>query len=340
MAKVVTLLMRVRYLAAGVLLATVALVVGAMPAQAQTSSSLRGSAQEALDYLATQQSPDGSLLDTASITEDYILGTTATGRNPNSLIASSGTSVYDFLAADISDATATANRTGKLVQALVAGSRNPTNFAGENILGLLEGPGGTAGGFYDPTTGSFTGGDTVNPGFTQANAILGLVAAHNPTYPVTQKAVDFLKSLQDKSGPGAGGWQADFADNTNSTAMALMALAAVGDHSADAAAFTFLHSQQDPATGGFPFTTLGSFGSPNSDPDSDALVIQGLVAAGQDPGSATWTNSAGNALTDIVTFQDPATGGFDFERGTSPDAFTTSEVPAGLLEAPFPISAP
>jgi hypothetical protein len=126
-------------------------------------------------------------------------------------------------------------------------------------------------------------------------------------------------------------------DNTNSTAMALMALAAVHNHRADAAAFRFLHTQQDPATGGFAFTTLGPFGSPASDPDSDALVIQGLVAARQHPGSATWTNQHGNALTDIVTFQDPAPGGFSFLRGTPPDAFTTSFVPAGLLKAPFPI---
>lgn len=337
MARFVTTLMRVRFVAIGGLVASGALLVGALPAQAQLQPSIsqRGAAGRALQYLGTQQLADGSLLDTASVTEDYILGTTASGRNPNSLIASSGKSVYDFLAADISDATTNANRTGKLVQALVAGRRSPTNFAGENILGLLEGPGGTAGGFYDPATGSF-GGDG-NAAFTQANAILGLVAAHNPVYPVTQKAINFLKSLQDTTGPGAGGWQADGFDNTNSTAIALMALAAVGDHSADAAAFVFLHTQQDPTSGGFAFTTLGPFGSPGSDADSDALVIQGLVAAGQNPGSPTWTNSSGNALTDILTFQDQATGGFSFIRGTAPDAFTTSQVPAGLLEAPFPI---
>ncbi len=324
----------------GGLVASGALLVGAVPAQAQIQPSIshRDAAHLALHYLGTQQLADGSLLDTASVTEDYILGTAASGRDPNSLIASSGNSVYDFLAADISDATTNANRTGKLVQALVVGRRSPTSFAGENILGLLEGPGGTAGGFYDPATGSF-GGDG-NAAFTQANAILGLVAAHNPVYPVTRKAIHFLKSLQDTSGPGAGGWQSDGTDDTNSTSMALMALAAVGSHSADAAAFAFLHTQQDPTTGGFAFTTLGPFGSPASDPDSDALVIQGLVAAGQHPGSPTWTNSNGNALTDILTFQDPATGGFSFLRGTPPDAFTTSQVPAGLLKAPFPIHLP
>jgi hypothetical protein len=321
-------------------LSSIFFAVGAAPpALAQTTGG-RISAGLALHYLATQQEPDGSIDEFASATDYYILGATADGRNPNLLISSSGNSVYTYLASPASGATTTANRTGLLVQALVAGRRDPTNFAGQNILGLLEGPGGTAGGFYNPATGDFfdfDGEATVNATYDQANAILGLVIAGNPAYPVPAKAVATLLSLQDAS----GGWQADGVDNTNSTAMALMALAAVGVHSADHAAFAFLHTQQDPATGGFFFATTGSFPSTASDPDSDALVIQGLVAAGQNPGGAAWTISGRNALTDIRTFQDlhPGTGfgGFSFELGTAPDAFTTSEVPPGLLESPFPI---
>lgn len=321
-------------LAVASLLGVFIVLAGSLPASAQTTH-LRTLAGQALNYLATQQLPDGSQQGSASETEDYILGATADGRNANRLTASSGKSVFDFLASDISDATSDPNRTGKLVQALVAGHRDPTHFAGENVLGLLEGPGGTAGGFYDPATGAFDTSD--NATFEQSNAILGLVAARYPAYPVTVKAVRFLESLQDASGPGAGGWPYEEVSNTNSTAIAMMALASVGDHRADHAAFVFLHTQQDPTTGGFPFGTLGPFGFPASDPDSDALVIQGLVAAHQNPGSPTWTNSSGNALTDIVTFQDPATGGFSFIRGTSADPFTTTFIPAGLLESPFPI---
>ena len=76
----------------------------------------------------------------------------------------------------------------------------------------------------------------------------------------------------------------------------------------------------------------------NSDPDSDALVVQGLVAAGQDPGSTTWSNTKGSAVADLPTFQDAATGGYFFDKGTpSPSAFTTSEVIGGLVLKPFPI---
>ena len=146
-----------------------------------------------------------------------------------------------------------------------------------------------------------------------------------------------LLSLQDPS----GGWSADGVDNTNSTAMAMMALASVGVYGADAAAFAFLHTQQDLATDGFYFETAGPYPSTASDPDSDALVIQGLVAAGQNPGSPVWTINGRNALTDILTFQDlepgPDLRGFSYELGVAPDPFTTSEVPPGLLESPFPI---
>lgn len=313
-------------------------VAWAHPAHAQTVG-LRFSAGLALNYLATQQEPDGSIDEFASATDYYILGATADGRNPNLLISSAGNSAYSFLASPGSGATTTADRTGLLVQALVAGHRNPTNFAGQNILGLLEGPGGTAGGFYNPATGDFFDFDNegINTAYDQANAILGLVVAHNPAYPVPPKAVAVLLSLQDPD----GGWAADGVDNTNSTAMAIMGLASVGVFSADRAAFGFLHTQQDPATGGFFYTTAGSFPSTASDPDSDALVIQGLVAASQDPGSRTWSINGRNALTDIRTFQDlqPGSGfgGFAFELGTAPDPFTTSEVPPGLLESPFPI---
>jgi iron complex transport system substrate-binding protein len=302
-----------------------------------THGQLVSAANHALAFLATQQQPDGSLENFASLTEDWILGTVASGNDPNDLVAPSGKSAFDFLVADIADATSDANRTGKLIQTVVAAGRDPRSFAGQNLLAMEEGPGATAGGFYDPATGAFNTG--VNATFHQSNAILGLTAAHDPQFPVTPQAIAFLKSLQATTDPGAGGWRAspEHGTNTNSTAMALMALASVNDHSADAAALAFLHTQQDPSHGGFPLSTLGQFGNPNSDPDSDALVIQALVAANQDPGSPVWTNAGGNALSDILRFRDEATGGFFFLPGFAPDAFTTSFIPSGLLESPFPI---
>lgn len=83
-----------RLLLAAVALSIVGLSVSPSGAQAHPTS-MRGAAERALSYLANKQLPDGSLLDIASVTEDFIFGTTATGRNPNSLVASSGKSVYE-----------------------------------------------------------------------------------------------------------------------------------------------------------------------------------------------------------------------------------------------------
>ena len=304
-------------------------------------------AGKALQYLGTQQLADGSIDDALGETADYALGAKFQGIDPKTLKASSGKSVYDYMALWLAASTNCVGKTtdrdgntiGKLVEAVVAGGYNPTSFGGRNLLADLEGPGATTGGAYNQGTASFrdciSGGQ--NAVYAQANGILGLTAARNPGYPVPAAAVQRLRGQQDKS----GAWATFGSTNTNATGLALMALAPLQTFCGAptdpvlAAALAYLHGQQDPASGGFPYSS--AFGAA-SDPDSDALVIQALVAVLQDPGSAAWTNSSGNPTTDIRTFQDAAGGGFKFDHGsgTKPDAFTTSEVPPGLDRAPFP----
>ncbi|HEY2888481.1 MAG TPA: hypothetical protein VGJ17_07685, partial [Candidatus Limnocylindrales bacterium] len=49
-----------------------------------------------------------------------------------------------------------------------------------------------------------------------------------------------------------------------------------------------------------------------------------------------WTKGGHTALTNLLTFQSSANGGFTFPGNPGPDAFTTSQVPAGLDKVPFP----
>ena len=124
--------------------------------------------------------------------------------------------------------------------------------------------------------------------------------------------------------------------DTNSTAIAIEALIAAGVPVADpsvVAALAYLRGQQL-ADGGFPYSE--AFGPPFSDPDSDATVAQALVAAGEDPAGAAWTKSGKTALTNALVCQDAATGGFTYPGNPGPDAFTTSQVPAGLERVAFP----
>ena len=335
--------MKIRLIAASATLAAATL----LPATAASAATPTAQGGKAIQYLGTQQLADGSIDDALGETADYAIGARFQGIDPNSLKASSTKSVYDYMATWLAASTACAgkntdrdgNTIGKLVEAVVAGGHDPSNFGGRNLLADLEGIGGTQGGAYDPATATFrdcaSGGQ--NAVYAQANSILALYVANNPGYPVPAPAVQHLRALQDKS----GAWATFGSTNTNATALALMALAPLQTFCGAAvdpvlgAALAYLHGQQDPASGGFPYSS--AFG-PASDPDSDALVIQALVAVLQDPAAPTWSNARGNATTDILTFQDSTSGGFKFDHGagTKPDAFTTTQVPAGLDRAPYP----
>ena len=288
----------------------------------------------ALNYLGRHQLADGAIdissagFGNPGTTEDFVIGASAAGIDPNTLRVCGGTSAYDWLATDYADASKNAGRTAKLILALDAGGRDPHGFAGHDVVaGLLS--------TYVKSTGAFGDGGA----FTQSLAILALRASGQP---VGAKARHHLESIQD----GDGGWGFGGTSDTNSTALALEALKAVSDTNGRAAALSYLHTQQDPGTGGFILSS--GYGPPPyfSDPDSDALVIQGLLAAGQDPSGAAWTVGGRNAPQDLLTFQDTASAGaalggfiaFKPESATNqPDTTTTSQVPAALAGRAFPI---
>ncbi|MEA2646882.1 MAG: hypothetical protein QOE92_1965 [Chloroflexota bacterium] len=341
--------MNTRILKASAKLARPALILGTLavfgPLPPAAALAACDPATHAVQYLAAHQSDDGSVDASVGETSDFVLSAAADGVDPNTLTGAAGKTPYDYLAADLAAPTPKAfkdaNQLGKVVQAVVAGRHEATAFGGRDLLAKLTSTSGSPA-FYDAGTGAFYdqfGGD--NQAFANAQAILALAAAGDAGHPVPPAAVTELKSLQGTTGTGTGGWSAFGFYDTNTTAMALMALAAAGDTPANdtgtyAAAYAFLHTQQDPATGGFPLTT--DFG-PDSDPDSDALVIQALTAAGENAGGAAWSNTAGNATTDILAFQDPASGGFAFSRGGKLQTFATTQVAGGLRRAPFPVPA-
>jgi hypothetical protein len=299
--------------AAGATLAATFTLIGAPPVHAQADPACR-----ALRYQATQQAPDGSIGGDSDLaqgpTADTAIGMAAAGFDPRTMRAG-GKSLYDYLASKApSSATSSPGRTGRLILAVVAARLDPTAFGGVNLVTKLQGT-------YDSATGAFGDGATAN----QAFAILGLRAAGAA---VPAAGVGHLKDQQSlvDHGWNFGSTSAGESD-TNSTAMALMALAAAGDHAADAAALGYLQGQQN-SDGGFPYQKPSAFGT-SSDPDSDALVLQALVATGQDPSSGSWTKSGRTPMANLLSMQD-ASGGFG-----APDSFTTSMVPAALVLKPY-----
>ena len=335
-----------RITGAAVCTATVVVGVSAGLSGHAAASAQSDAATRTLQYLESQQSAVDGSAGTFAIDELFVIGAAADGVDPHTL-ADGGPSVMQYLAGQVDSACtnasasgASAGACGELIQAVVAAGDDPKAFGDPTPRDLIT----RLNGYYDSTTGEFGDGEA----FTQALAIQALAAAARP---VPAAAVTFLRSVQN----GDGGWDfanikddpngcANFdASDTNSTAMALMALDASGDHSLDATALAFMHTQQQ-QDGGFPYQNgvrdAGGNTCPGaaSDPDSTALGVQSILGAGQSPTSSAWTLSGHTAIGQLLATQDPS-GGFVFPGNAGPDAFTTSQVPPALDGTAFPAKA-
>jgi hypothetical protein len=279
----------------------------------------------ALVFLLAAQRPDGSLDGSIGETADFIIGAADAGYDPASLHGCAGTSAgaLEYIAAASDAASTDAAKTGKAALAVVAAGGDPSSFAGRDLMARLAA-------LYNSGTGAYGGGAT----FAEASAILALRSGGRD---VPAAAVAELKALQDADGSWSYGTApvAAGSGDTNSTAIALMALDAAGDHAADASTLAYLHTQQLP-DGGFPYQKSSAFGPPASDADSDALVLQALIGAGQDPESSSWLQGSNSVLTHLRSIQG-SDGGFAYP-GTAPSAFTTSQVPAALMGIPYAVA--
>jgi hypothetical protein len=316
--------------ACGFMFGTVGLVASA--ATPQTSQ-----ANAALRYLYAQVGTDGSVGGAMGATEDTVISDADNGYDPGTLKnGSSGTSAYDYLSAHASAIT-TAGGAAKYILAWVAAGK-PATIDGTALLSKLNTATGAGG--YLEANGAFHNAnatiETANA-FSQSLAVLADVAAGHA---LPANATGWLTCAQRTDGgfgyaindsaatpPASCG---DTSSDSNDTAIILEALGAAGITTADSAAETYLHSIQQ-TNGGFGFT------AGPSDPDSDAGVIQALVAIGQDPTGSAWTTAGGgNPIKDMGSFADPqGSGGYVFPGNTSPDAFTTSGIPQALALKPY-----
>lgn len=300
-------------------IAALATLASAMPISAFTPQST--AASRALAWLHGLQATDGTVAGNASRTEETVWGLIAN----NLAIADFSTSEktpIDSLRTHISDEEKSAGNIGTLLLSVSAAGLNPTKFAGRNLLQDLQCT-------YDKSTGAYNA-----QLFNDALAVLAL-----PVGAATPNANQFLASRQQAD----GGWefQAGYGSDTNTTALVLMAL--VSADGLDAAtrdkALAYFKLHQKPS-GGFEYSV--PFSPPgDSDPNSDAAVIEALLATGQDPTAAAWSIGDKNAVTDLLTFQ-YANGGLGFTRpGSSAtataDAFSTTQALPALASRYLPV---
>lgn len=276
----------------------------------------------ALSWLHTNQSADGTIGNDASRTEETVWGLAAL----NASIANfttGGKTALDSLRSHIASEEATAGNIGSLILAVRAANLDPTDFGGRNLLDDLAKT-------YNASTGAYS-----NQIYNDALAVLSV-----PNGAATQKAVDYLIAAQQSD----GGWEFNpgWGSDTNTTSVVLLALKVTGGLSTTVKtrALAYLKKVQLELTnGGFEYSSGGG----DSDPDSDGMVIQGLLAAGQDPTGAAWSVGQKNALTDLLTFQ-YANGGFGYYRpgskaGAAPDVLSTTQPLVGLASTYLPVRA-
>ena len=297
--------------------AALAALASAMPISAFTPQS--PAATSALAWLQSLQGADGTVAGSASRTEDTVLGLVANGRALTSF-ATAGKTTIDSLRSHIADEEKTAGNIGGLIMAVSAAGLTPTAFAGRNLLQDLACT-------YDPSSGAYN-----TQLFNDALAVLAL-----PTDAAPAKAIAFLRDRQQPD----GGWEFSptWGSDTNTTAIVVLALTSANGMSAvvKERVLGYFHLQQK-ASGGFEYAT----GSPDSDPNSDAAVIQALLAMGEDPTGTAWTIAGKNAVNDLLTFQFD-NGGLGFSRPTSsqtaaPDALSTTQALVALASKYLPVT--
>jgi hypothetical protein len=331
--------MRRTLAAVGATLTASALILGTGALVASAAIPQTSQANAALRYLYSKVATDGSVAATfgPGATEDTVISVADNGYDPATLKSpSSGTTTYSYLSAQKNSIT-TAGGAAKYVLTWIAAGK-PAAIDGAAVLNKLNklAPAG-----YRHTNGAFfhhtTGGETPNA-YSQSLAVLADLAAGHA---LPANAVGWLTCAQ--RADGGFGYQihaaaatppafcGDSSSDTNDTAIFLQALGKAGVSSVSAAAESYLHSAQQ-TDGGFGFPGSGS------DPNSDAAVIQALVAIGQDPTGPAWTKgSTATAVTDLESFADPqGTGGYVYPGSTTgPDAFTTSGIPQALALKPY-----
>jgi hypothetical protein len=300
-------------------------LASSLPAAAFVPQTLPAS--RALDWIQqTQLQANGSVAGDATRTEEVVWGLAANHRPFLSFVkTSSANNPLDYLQSNLSTEEAAAGNIAQLILAVTAAGQDATDFgppgAKHDLFADLRTD-------YNSASGEY--------GTKIFDHIVSILALRSANQAPPAAAIAFLKSQQQPD----GGWSFDnahaFGTDTNTTALALVALASNGslDGCLVSKALAYLKAAQQPS-GGFP--SQAAF--PPSDPDSDGLVIEGLLAVGQDPTGAAWTTSGDkNPLTDLLSFQHED-GSFSFP-GVGPDNLLATTQPlVALASNHLPLTA-
>lgn len=226
----------------------------------------------AIEWLRGQQTSSGGFAafgdeSDPGTTADVVYALVAAGIQPETMVSADGNSPLGYLIDAAPDVTGTPGLAGKVALALLAAGLDPADAGGIDLIAAIQDG-------VDPDTG-FYGLGAVNHSY----ALLALAAAG---VEVNDAAVDVLvnSQIEDGSWSFTGGTEPGTGDS-NSTALAVQALVAVGGDAAaieDGIAFILTLQDENGAI------AYDSTDAPDivGDANSTAVAIQAILAAGGD----------------------------------------------------------
>lgn len=265
----------------------------------------------ALDYLATQQNPDGgfgsgfSPDSSVGSTADVVLAVVAAGGDPAAM-SKDGNTPLTYLAGH-GPAVVMSGDLAKLVLAAIATGQNPRTLGGVDSVAKLEG-------MLDAQGKIGVADDTL---VAHSLAVLALKSAQRP---VPAAAVAYITAAQQESGAWSWDATAATAADTNTTAFAVQALIAAGQPAGSAPvskALAYYKAIQNP-DGGWPYENPSAYGTA-TDANSTAVTIQALIAAGQDPAGAAWKTAEGGTPFAALKALQKENGAFAWQAAVPDD---------------------
>ncbi|HML20035.1 MAG TPA: terpene cyclase/mutase family protein [Aggregatilinea sp.] len=279
----------------------------AIPAFAQDDTD---PALAAVDYLDSIQNADGGFPtgyapeSDLTTTADAIIAFVAAGEDPNAVLSPDMANPYYFLGQQVEAGNVTAaGQVAKVANAVIAGGKDVTAFGGHNLVNDLLALQDESGLFG---TGAF-------------DHCLALTALENAGVELPEGAVDAVISAQTED--GGWGFGPDQPADSNTTAICVQALALTDQADAVDAALAYFEAIQN-EDGGWPYQSPSDYGT-DSDVNSTSVVVQALLAAGED--LADW-NTPQDWLLSLQTEE----GAFGYQTAM-PDAnilATIAAIPA------------
>ena len=281
-----------------------ALVIVALVTALPSLAAEYSQSDAAIAWLRQAQEPDGGFSSGFSEGSDFgstaevILAGVAAGQDVSMWVSAEGNSPLDYVVSQIAGGTIedTCNLS-KAILVAVATGQDPRDLAGKDLIAQLITQ-------QSPDSGRF--GDTL---FKHAYAV---VALHSAGVPVPASAATAMTSTFTEDGAWSlFGDTAPATADTNTTALVMQALVAVGERDAAAGALPYLRRMQN-EDGGFPYQKPSAWGT-DSDANSTAVVLQALAALDESLGN--WVVNGTDPLGALLALWDAESGAYYWQAG-------------------------